>query len=1088
MTQGLREAGDVCSAIATGDTSYKVQVKGNSDQLALAINQIAENLDETARQADVIAQGDYSAEVQPRSDKDALGNSLFLMTQSLREVGTICNAISSGDFSVEIQPINEKDAFRKSLLSMTNNLKEITEKNAQENWIKTGQAELANIMRGEQSVDELTEKIVTYVAKYTGANVGVFYLADEARALTLSSSYAFQRRKNLSDKILPGEGLVGQAVKEKQTLSLTNIPSDYICINSGLGNASPNNIIVIPIILEGAVKGAIELAKFGEFSDHIIELFERSNESIAVAINSAHDRIRMQDLLEEAQRSSEELQIQQEELRASNEELEEQTKTISKSEAELKAQQEELQASNEELEEKTEYLQRQKQEILDKNIRIEQSRSQLKEKAQELEVSSKYKSEFLANMSHELRTPLNSLLILAKLLSENKEGNLTPKQLESAEIIHRGGHDLLDLINDILDLSKVESGKLTLEIQNVPLNNIADSISSQFNPLIHDKDFKFSSNLHDNLPVTIETDQMRTLQILKNLLSNAFKFTLQGQVNFDIFVPDETVVFSQPHLNSQNCIGFSVRDTGIGIEKDKQRLIFEAFQQADGSTSRKFGGTGLGLTITRELCRLLGGELQIVSEYEKGSNFTIFLPIVNDGLYGQRNENIQEKSLIVGNENKTVIPSVDKVKADVKPIQQFQTLPAVETNGYVGPIFLSDDRDNIYPVDRSVLIVEDDRDFASVLKGISHDKEYKILIAGDGKSALHLAAKYLPSAIILDLGLPDLDGFKVLELFKSDLTTRHIPVHVISGREGARVNALHHGAIGVLQKPTSAVELDSVFTLFEQILSNETKNLLIIDDDDDHCASLRLLLDNDGIEITTVNNAEQGIMEMEQIDFDCVVLDLGLPGISGHEFLEKMHQSSTFNLPPVVINTGIDLDDEQYKELNRYTDKIILKGTVSNERLLDEVMLFLHQTALSLPEKQKKAIQMLHNEESFFDGRTVLLVDDDLRNTFALSTVLEEKGLNVIIAENGVKALEALDRHTNIEVVLMDIMMPVMDGYEAMRKIREQEKFQKLPIIALTAKAMAEDRNKCIDAGANDYMNKPIKTDELLALLKVSIT
>jgi len=796
----------------------------------------------------------------------------------------------------------------------------------------------------------------------------------------------------------------------------------------------------------------------------------------------------MQDLLEEAQRSSEELQIQQEELRASNEELEEQTKTISKSEADLKAQQEELQASNEELEEKTEYLQRQKQEILDKNTNIEQSKRKLEDKAKELEVSSKYKSEFLANMSHELRTPLNSLLILAKMLSDNKEGNLTDKQLESANIIHRGGHDLLDLINDILDLSKVESGKLTLEIQQIPLTSLADNINSQFEPLTHDKQFIFTNELANNLPETFQTDQMRTLQILKNLLSNAFKFTQEGVVNFKIFIPDETIVFKQLHLNCRNCIGFSVEDTGIGIEQHKQRLIFEAFQQADGSTSRKFGGTGLGLTITRELCRLLGGELQIFSEYEKGSNFTIFLPKVNDGLHGKRNEDIQQMSVIVGNETKAISPSISKIKTEVKSMPQMPTLPAVETNGYVAPIFLSDDRDSISPSDKSVLVVEDDRDFASVLKGISHDKEYKILIAGDGKSALHMAAKYLPSAIILDLGLPDLDGFKVLELFKSDLTTRHIPVHVISGREGVRVNALHHGAIGILQKPTSAVELDNVFTLFEQILSKETKKLLIIDDDNDHCDSLRLLLENDGIEITTVNNAEQAIMEMEQKVFDCVVLDLGLPGISGHEFLEKMHQSSTFNLPPVVINTGIDLDEEQYRELNRYTDKIILKGTVSNERLLDEVMLFLHQTALSLPEKQRQAIQMLHNEESFFEGKTVLLVDDDLRNTFALSTVLEEKGLNVIIAENGVKALEALDRHTNIEVVLMDIMMPVMDGYEAMRKIREQEKFQKLPIIALTAKAMAEDRNKCIDAGANDYMNKPVKTDELLALLKVSIT
>jgi len=1087
MTQSLREAGNVCNAIAVGDTSRKVPVKGSNDQLAVAINQIVENLDDTAKQANAIAQGDYSFEVKARSEKDALGNALYLMTQSLREASDVCNSIALGDYSVDISLKGDRDLLGKSLSIMAKNLRESMNKGQREDWLKTGQAELLSIMRGEQDVNELTEKIITYVANYTGAQVGVFYLADDARNLTLTSSYAYQRRKNVPGSIAEGEGILGQAVKEKKTITFSNVPEDYISINSGLGQSSPNNLMVSPILLEGSVKGVIEIGRFGEFDDKTIALLERTNESIAMAINSAHDRVRMQDLLEEAQRSAEELQAQQEELRASNEELEEQTKTISLSEASLKAQQEELQASNEELEEKTEFLQSQKQEILDKNSKIEQSKLKLEDKARELEISSKYKSEFLANMSHELRTPLNSLLILSEMLAENKEDNLTQKQLESAEIIHRGGQDLLNLINDILDLSKVESGKLTLEIADIELHQLQRSISSQFEPLTTTKDFEFIYEIEEGITNSIQTDQMRTLQILKNLISNAFKFTTKGSVHFRIFTPNNDVKFKQEHLNSNNCIGFSVIDTGIGIEQDKQHLIFEAFQQADGSTSRKFGGTGLGLTISRELCRLLGGELHISSQYNKGSTFSVYLPVKNDGQYGHRTLNNDKNVTHSDNVVDSLHLSTPTLTIDAEQAVTPITLPAVETGNYIESVFIEDDREAIKSSDKTVLIIEDDKDFSSVLKGISKLKGYKTLLAGDGKNALHLAAKYQPSAIILDLGLPDLDGIKVLALFKSDLTTRHIPVYIISAREGQDSTKLH-GAIGVLEKPTSMDELDKVFLKFDEILKSEPKKLMIIDDDEKHCHSLRLLLENGGIEITEVHSGERAIEMMKSIQFHCIVLDLQLPGISGMELLQKMQDSATDVLPPVVINTGMELSEEKFSELSRFTDKIILKCSVSNERLLDEVMLFLHQTPLLLPDSQRQAIQMLHNEESFFEGRTLLLVDDDLRNTFALSTVLEEKGLNVIIAANGQKALDALEEHDSIEVVLMDIMMPVMDGYEAMQAIRAQDKFECLPIIALTAKAMAEDKIKCLEAGANDYMNKPVKMTELLALLKVSIT
>ena len=1081
----LEELVEVAETLSKGDYTKHIQPKNEHDKLGIALQNMTKILKNISEVADGISQGDTSLAVPEQSEKDLLAKSINQMIFKFDQVTRQVNEIAEGNYATDIQPKSERDILGHSLLLMTKNIRAVINKSQREDWIKTGQAELANAMRGEKSVDDLTEQVITYIAKYTGAQVGVLYLADEARNLSLASSYAYQRRKNLSNKIAVGEGIVGQAVKEKQTIMISDVPDDYISVNSGLGQASPNHLMVSPILLEGSVKGAIEIGRFGEFDEKAIELLERSNESIAMAINSAHDRFRMQDLLEEAQRSSEELQAQQEELRASNEELEEQTRTISMSEASLKAQQKALQESNSELEEKTEYLQRQKQEISDKNIKIERAKNQLEEKAQELEVSSKYKSEFLANMSHELRTPLNSLLILSEMLSQNKEGNLNAKQLESAAIIHRGGQDLLSLINDILDLSKVESGKLTLEIQHIELNQLQSSICSQFEPLTHNKGFNFSSELAEGLPKTLQTDQMRTLQILKNLMSNAFKFTTNGSVKFQIFVPKIDTVFKQSHLNSQNCIGFSVIDTGIGIEQDKQRIIFEAFQQADGSTSRKFGGTGLGLTISKELCRLLGGEMQISSEYNKGSTFTVYLPLLNDGQHGSRNKNNDHINL------RAAIPDSLSIATDNLHHEKQHTttpvsLPAVETSGYVVPLFIEDDRSAIKQSDKSVLIIEDDKDFSSVLMGISKEKGYKVLVAGDGKSALHLAAKYSPSAIILDLGLPDIDGLKILALFKSDLTTRHIPVHIISASETLD-NAMNHGAVGVLKKPTSAVELNKVFAVFDEILKDGPKKLLIIDDDEDHCHSLKLLLENDGVEIIEAYSAERAIELMQKIQFDCIVLDLHLPGISGMALLQKIHASRTEQSPPVVINTGTELTEEEYTELSRYTNKIVRKGSVSNERLLDEVMLLLHQTPLSLPDTQRQAIQMLHSDESFFDGRTVLLVDDDLRNTFALSTVLEEKGLNVIIAENGLKALEALEIHDNIEVVLMDIMMPVMDGYEAMKEIRAKDKFNALPIIALTAKAMAEDKVKCLQAGANDYLNKPVKVDELLALIKVSI-
>ncbi len=1099
MTRSLRDVVSVSEAIAIGDYSVKVTAKGDKDRLAGAINTMVDNLQSVVAQAKNIAQGDYAAEVQPLSDKDELGKALFAMTLSLRDIGAVAEALSKNDFDQKVQVKGERDLLANSINNMVDNLRVMTSDAKREDWIKSGHAQLADKMRGELNLESLADNVITFLSKYTNSQVGVFYLADEARNLTLASSYAYKRRKNLSDTIAVGEGTVGQAVKEKQLIAISNVPKDYITVSSGLGEATPNAVLALPLVVENTVKGAIELGSFGEFSDEAFELFDRVSESIAVAINSARDRTKMQDLLEEAQRTTEELQTQQEELRSSNEELEEQTETIKRSEAELKTQQEQLQASNEEMEEKNQYLQRQKSEIETKNRAIEESSFKLEEKAKDLEMSSKYKSEFLANMSHELRTPLNSLLILAKMLMENKEQNLTERQIDSAKIIYNGGNDLLALINDILDLSKVEAGQMSLKIDEVPLAMIENEVRSQFEPLASEQPFEFKVFLDPDLPASFETDRQRTMQIIKNLLSNAFKFTREGEVVFRAFSPGGHVQFKQPHLNNHNCLGFAVVDSGIGIALEKQRSIFEAFQQADGSTSRDYGGTGLGLTISRDLCALLGGEIQVESEEGRGSTFIIYLPFKNDGKHSERAPlSLNAASFTSqGQESHQSSRGTSSLANDAptpaqQPTLQLKSSPGSGTfqSGTLAsnaiPVFIGDDREQLKPDSKSVLIVEDDRDFASVLTGIAHDKDYLCLAAGDGKTALQMAQHYQPSAILLDLGLPDIDGLKLLDMFKQDLNTRHIPVHVITGRE-VLGETLTRGAVGFLHKPTSAEELNNVFSIFDRYLTNKDKTILIIEDDDVYRNSLKGLLEHKDVQITEAINGEEGIQLINERDFDCVILDMGLPDMTGSELLKRLSDNKTKTLPPIIVNTGRDLTEDEYKELNKYTDDIIVKGTDSSARLLDEVTLFLHQAEANLPTEQRKTLQMLHDDSAALQGHTVLMVDDDLRNTFALSNLLEDKGLEVIVAENGQKALDELEKHPEIELVLMDIMMPVMDGYEAMEKIRAQKKFKDLPIIALTAKAMNEDKSKCLKSGANDYMNKPVDVDKLLSLIKVSI-
>ncbi len=1021
----------VVGRLANGECVDKVETVGRDEvgRLVKSVNVLIDSNQSIIDQANTIAEGDYSADMTPRSDQDELGIALNKMTENLRIVSAQ----------------NEKDR-----------------------WLKTGQAELSDVMRGELDPSMLSKNVVSYLAKYLDAQVGVMYLSDGDGTLRLTGSYAFTQRKRLANTIKAGEGLVGQAALEKESISISEVPEDYVTVNSGLGEAAPRNLLATPVMLEGRVKGVLELGTFTRFNDTQIELLKLVSENIAISINSAQDREKMSKLLAQSQQQAEELQAQQEELRAANEELEEQTLALKRSEEELKAQSEELQASNEELEEKSQYLSQQKADIERKNRELEVVGREIEEKARDLELASKYKSEFLANMSHELRTPLNSLLILAKSLSNNDEGNLTDPQVESAKVIHEGGKDLLNLINDILDLSKVEAGRLNVHFEDVGLESIASHLRPQFDPVADHKGLQFRIEIGDDLPPTLKTDGQRVEQILKNLLSNALKFTHDGSVTLSIHRPDDKVRLRQRGLTAADAIAMSVIDTGIGVPEDRQRAIFEAFQQADGSTSRQFGGTGLGLAISRELAKLLGGEIQLRSRQGEGSTFTLYLP--REPRDAPAGENAAEPA--------TTSP-VASSSMEAGNDEANRPLPVPSTAE-----FLPDDRRQIGAADKTILIIEDDVRFAGILVDLSRQRGYTCLVAGDGSSGLQLAFEHRPTGVILDLGLPDIDGLNVLSQLKHNLATRHIPVHVISARDESAAS-LCRGAIGHLTKPASAEDVDRAFSKIEHWLQTDVKEVLLVEDDQTLRTSLAGLIDNDGVEITAVGTGKEACQQVSTKRFDCVILDLGLPDMTGFELLRKLRDLRCGELPPVIVYTGRDLTREEHAELRTYTDRIVLKEADSEDRVLDEVSLFLHSVESFLPADQQKIIRMLHDPDEVFKDRKVLLVDDDMRNTYALSKVMQESGLRVVMADNGKLALEKLETEHDIELVVMDIMMPVMDGYEAMRAIRAQRRLEKLPIIALTAKAMPEDRAKCLNAGANDYLTKPVDVEKLLSLMRV---
>lgn len=1063
MQDNLYHKSDVAKQIANGNFDQRVEIVSPEDTVALSINQIVENFSEVVRYANMIASGNYSVSVSPRSADDQLGHAINKMASSLKDVAENARQVASGDYSGKIVPKSNQDELAVALNTMTSSLRDVTARNERQNWLRTGQNKLNEHTRGDLDVITLARNAITFLAKYLEAGMGALYLmADDTNELKLTASYAyaFNKQKGLIDAFRVGEGLIGQAAVEKEIISVTDIPENYVRISSALGEALPLNIIIAPFVYEEKVTGVIELGSFKEFNDTQVDFLELVLEHLAIIFNSARSREQVIALLAETQDQAEALQHQQEELRQTNEELEEQTRTLKESEAHLQTQQEELRVANEELEERTEALAAQGDAYRERNRQLTEAQRELNLKARELEIAGKYKSEFLANMSHELRTPLNSILLLSRLLADNKEKNLSPKQQEFARTINSSGADLLSLINEILDLSKIEAGKMDIRPDDIRLTEIRANMQAAFKQIALDKGLNLRINIAKGIPPTIYTDAQRIEQIVKNLLSNAFKFTEQGEVSINISRPANGTVLSGSRLKHDKTIAFAVKDTGIGIPEDKQAVIFEAFQQADGTTSRKYGGTGLGLSISRELAHLLGGELRIESEAGKGSTFTLYLP--------ERYE---------GSKAEVTKPEIESREvARIKPVPlQEETL----SNAYI-----SDDRQKMGEGEKLLLIIEDDLNFSSALRDLAHEKGFTCLIAEDGKKGLHFADYYKPSAIILDIGLPDMDGWEVMERIKESPRTRHIPVHFITASDKP-IDAMKMGAIGYLTKPVTAESLNDAFEKIEDNISKTVKKLLIVEDDDTERNSIVEFIGNGDVSTVAVASGEEAYKLLKNEQFDCMVLDLKLADMTGFDLLAKIRQEEAVPRLPIIVYTGKELSENEELELSKYTESIIIKGAKSPERLLAETTLFLHRVEANLPKERQRMLRMVHDKESVLDGKKILIVDDDMRNVFAITSVLEEKGSTVIVGKNGKDGLEKLARNEDVDLVLMDIMMPEMNGYEAMREIRAQEKYRELPIIALTAKAMKGDKGKCIKAGASEYLAKPVDIEKMLSLLRV---
>jgi CheY-like chemotaxis protein/signal transduction histidine kinase/HAMP domain-containing protein len=1046
LTTQVRNIAEVTTAVANGDLSKKitVDVRGEILQLKETINVMVDQLNGFAGEVTRVArevgtEGKLGGQAQvpgvAGTWKDLTGNVNMLaanLTTQVRAIAEVTTAVTKGDLtrSIQVDALGEMAELKDKINTMIDNLRLTTERNTEQDWLKTNLAKFTNMLQGQRDLGAVGRLMLSELTPLVGAHQAVIYRlhGEDETALRLLSVYADAGGAGHPEEIRIGEGLIGQCAADKRQILITDMPADVRPITSGLFQAAPKNIMVLPVLFEGQVKAVIELASLSHFTELQIAFLEQLTASIGIVLNSIEATMQTEDLLQQSQKLA----------------------------GELQSQQGELQQTNEQLEQKAQQLAERNTEVERKNQEIEQARRAVEEKATELALTSRYKSEFLANMSHELRTPLNSILILGQQLADNPDGNLKPKQVEFARTIHGAGTDLLNLISDILDLSKIESGTVTVDAEEIFFTNVLETVARPFRHQAESQGLSFDVQVEPSLPRSLVTDSKRLQQILKNLMSNALKFTAQGSVRMRVLPvrtgwrPDNTTL-----NQASSVVAFEVTDTGVGIPVEKQKIVFEAFQQADASTSRKYGGTGLGLAISRELAQLLGGELTLRSTPGMGSTFTLFLPTMYTG-------------------PRTAVR---------QPAPGAAPVPEVALPEHLADQF-PDDRHNLQPGEPTLLIVEDDPNYAGILVDAAHAAGLKALVTARGAEALDLALEYKPVAMSLDIFLPDMLGWNVLSQFKRTLETRHIPVQILSMDED-RQQGLARGAFSYLNKPTTTEGLSAALSKISEYVKPRRKRLLIAEDNEAERFGVTELLSHPDIEIDTADTGQGALDKLRENRFDCMVLDLRLPDMSGFEVLEQMQADEALAELPVVVFTGRDLTPDEDARLHTMARSIVVKGAASPERLFDETALFLHQVAADLPNDKQRLLERLHASDEMLAGRTVLVVDDDTRNIFALSSALERRNMNVLTATTGQEAISILERSPDVAIVLMDIMMPEMDGYETIQLIRQNPTLRRLPIIALTAKAMKGDREKCLEAGASDYLAKPVNTEQLFSALRL---
>jgi HAMP domain-containing protein/signal transduction histidine kinase/DNA-binding response OmpR family regulator len=1065
LTTQVRGIAKVVTAVANGDLKRKLvlETKGEIAELADTINSMIDTLATFADQVTTVArevgvEGKLGGQARVpgaagiwRDLTDNVNQLAANLTTQVRAIADVANAVTSGDLtrSISVEAQGEVAALKDNINEMIGTLAQTTRQNKDQDWLKTNIARFTGMLQGQRDLVTVSKLLLSELTPLVEAQHGTFYLTeagDEQTTLKLLAAYAYNERAGVPQQFRMGQGLVGQGAQEKRRILVTDVPQDYIKISSSLGESTPANIVVLPVLFEGEAKAVIELASFRQFSEIHLAFLDQMTQSLGIVLNTIAATMRTEELLKQSQALAEELQN-----------------------------------TNAELEEKAHLLAEQKTEVETKNREVEQAKAALEDKAEQLALTSKYKSEFLANMSHELRTPLNNLLLLAQMLAENPEKNLSGKQVKYAETIHTSGTDLLALINDILDLSKIESGKMDVEIGSVRFTDFSDYCSRTFRHVADGKGLEFTIDLDDDLPMeTLHTDAKRLQQVLKNLLSNALKFTERGSVRLRMGRAASGWSSNHPVLNrAKSVIAFSVTDTGIGIPQNKQRIIFEAFQQADGTTSRKYGGTGLGLSISRELARLLGGEIRLQSSPGVGSTFTLYLPQVYMAVATAPKAEIQQPVALEA----AALPAVE-LGNGISKLDVILPAPANTPASLVDDMVIDDDRNLIQPGDRVLLIIEDDVTFARILLELAHTRGLRVLVALRGNTALALAREFKPGAITLDIGLPDMAGWTILDRLKHDPATRHIPVHVITGDENRR-RGMALGAMTYLEKSVTKDSLVEAFTTIEHSVKPRIKKLLLVTPDEARRENLHATLGGDDIEIIDVNTGGEALGILREQFLDGIVIDLRLEDIRPTQLIEEIQKEVAPHIPPTVLYSKRNPSTEELSEMRRLSRTIVIKHAQTPERLLYETALLLHRKDTVLSDKQREILAEVHRNDETLSGRKVLVVDDDLRNIFALTSVLEQHSLEVVHAENGKAGIELLKTNPTIDIVLMDIMMPEMDGYQTTRAIRSIPEFRDLPIIALTAKAMKGDREKCIQAGASDYIPKPVDLDQLFSVMRV---